>query len=387
MASQTCFVIANTLMAHYARWIEFLDGNLRDVGWIMGAGAVVGVLLRPAMGQWINRLGPIRMWLMGYVIFGIGALGNLGIDDLGFTIYALRSCAVLGAAFVFASSLTYISQIAPIHRQAEAIGILGVGGFVGMLVGPILGDVMLGSEDRVRNDFTALFLTAGLGNLLPGILVCMLRNPPQRKSSRSVHLLEFIATVRKHWPGSILLVDLAFGVCMAIPFGFLASYIDEVPLRIPGISLMGLYFWAYAGWGTIVRITLRKTPDRIGRRKVLLVGLLFMSVGMLSYLLVDKDHPWMLLAPALLTGTAHSLMFHTMTSLTIQPFPAEVRGTGSALALMMLDLGMIAGAPILAQIATAFGFHWMFATTACLLFAVACIYFLNCFAIRTKQSV
>ena len=35
-ASQTCFVGANTLMAHYARWIEFLGGDLRQVGYIMG---------------------------------------------------------------------------------------------------------------------------------------------------------------------------------------------------------------------------------------------------------------------------------------------------------------------------------------------------------------
>jgi predicted MFS family arabinose efflux permease len=53
-------------------------------------------------------------------------------------------------------------------------------------------------------------------------------------------------------------------------------------------------------------------------------------------------------------------MFHTMTSLTLQSFPLEVRGTGSALGLMMLDAGMLAGAPVLGQIGDRFGYSVMF---------------------------
>lgn len=375
MASQTCFVIANTLMAHYARWIEFLGGDLLSIGWVMGGGAVVGLFLRPTMGQWINRFGPITMWQIGYLLFATGALGNLAISDLGPAIYMLRSCTVLGAAVVFASGLTYISQIAPVHRQAEAIGILGVGGFLGMLVGPFLGDVFLGGEMRQRNDFSTLFITAAVGNLIPAALVLLLRRPQSSLRSRgSLRVSDFARTVYQHWPGTILFVDLAFGVCMAIPFGFLASFIDKVPLQVAGVSMMGVFFWVYAGWGLCVRITLRRVPDRFGRRKVLLVGNLFMCLGMFSYLLVTAERPWLLVIPALLTGTAHALMFHTMTALTIEPFPREVRGTGSALALMMLDLGMIAGAPILAWIGETLGFDWLFSLTAILLFTSMAAY-------------
>ncbi|RMF40567.1 MAG: hypothetical protein D6753_11465, partial [Planctomycetota bacterium] len=44
---QTCFVIAHSLMAHYARWVEFLGGNLTQVGWVMGSGAAVSLIARP----------------------------------------------------------------------------------------------------------------------------------------------------------------------------------------------------------------------------------------------------------------------------------------------------------------------------------------------------
>ena len=69
--SQSCFVSANTLMAHYSRWIEYLGGSLSQVGLIMGAGALLGLLLRPWMAQWINRLGARVMWAFGLILFAV----------------------------------------------------------------------------------------------------------------------------------------------------------------------------------------------------------------------------------------------------------------------------------------------------------------------------
>ena len=152
-ASQSIFVIANTLLAHYARWIEFLGGDLTQIGWIMGFGAFSGLLFRPWLAQFINRLGARPTWLIGYLVFSLAALGNFALTDIGPLIYLMRSASVLGAAIVFSSSLTYISQVAPESRRTEAIGILGVGGFIGMLLGPLLGDLLLGSGARLTINF------------------------------------------------------------------------------------------------------------------------------------------------------------------------------------------------------------------------------------------
>ncbi len=374
MASQTSFVVANTLMAHYARWIEFLGGNILQVGWIMGGGAVLGLVLRPWMGQGINRLGPRITWLIGYAVFAIGTFGNLLLGDLGLGIYMLRSCLVLGAAIVFTSSLTYITRVAPPQRQTEAIGILGSGGFIGMLLGPVLGDLILSSAERTYGDFVVLFVAAGLGSLIPAVLVCLMKTPRHRDKESSVRLVDFLQTTVRYWPGSVVLVNIAFGVCMTVPFVFLASYVDQDNLRIPGLSIIGLFFWCYAGWGMVVRVSLRRLPERWGRRKVLLTGMLFMSSGMFCFWLVDAAHPAMIAIPALLTGTGHGLMFHTMMSLTVASFPAPVRGTGSALALMTLDMGTIIGAPVLGQIAESAGFPLMFTVIGGFSFLAAALF-------------
>ncbi len=372
LVCQTCFVIANTLMAHYARWIEFLGGDLRQVGAIMGAGALLGLVLRPWMAQWINRLGARTMWGIGYGVFATASLANLFVDQLGLMIYAVRSSLFLGTAIVFASSLTYISQTAPEHRRTEAIGIFGIGGFLGMLVGPFLGDLFL--FDREWGNFAALFIVAACANLLPAVGLYFLRSPDTVGNKSAVRLADFLSITRQYWPGMILLVDFAFGVCMAAPFIFVASFVDQASLKIEGISVIGLFFLCYAGIGITVRLSSRRLPDRIGAKKVLFAGMLFMSAGMFSFGLVDAQRSWIIVLPALLSGTGHSLMFHTMTSLTIERFPNEVRGTAATLALMMLDLGTLVGAPVLGMIGARCGFAALFAAIGVFCVSIAITY-------------
>lgn len=391
LVSQTCFVVANTLMAHYSRWVEFLGGNLQQIGWVMGVGALLGLALRPTMGQWINRIGARSMWAIGYAVFSAGTFANLLLDDIGILIYALRSMIVLGAAIVFSSSLTYISQTAPPERRTEAIGILGVGGFLGMLVGPLVGDLMLGNSssdagERERFGFALLFVSASVACLIALALLLFLPKAKQGGPKRTVALREFFATSFRHWPGMILLIDFAFGVCMTVPFIFLATFIDQIPLRIEGVSVIGLFFWCYAGLAIVVRVGFRQLPDRVGPQRVMIAGMVFMSLGMFSYLLVSSAYPWVIILPALMTGAGHGLMFHTMTSLTVAKFPYEVQGTGSVWALMMLDLGTIAGAPALGVIGDFAGFRVMFAAVGATVLVTGVCYLLTDWGNRSPRQ-
>lgn len=370
--NQTCFVLANMLMAHYARWVSFLGGDVGDVGWILGGGSVAGLFLRPWIGQWINRLGARTTWALGYAIFAACALGNLALDELGWEIYVLRAGLILGAAFVFASGLTYVSQTAPLERRTEAIGVLGAGGFVGMLFGPYLGDVILGSGPRSREDFDTLFIGAAALLVLPALLLFFIRAPSGQGPGAPVRVRDFVGTVRRHWPGTILLVIAVFGVCVTVPFSFLADYVDQERLAPAGGSAVGIFFLGYAGWGLTLRLLSRRVPDRFGRRKVLLAGMTFMGGGMFAFFFVGPGQPAWIILPGLICGTGHALMFHTMTALALEKFPVPVRGSGSALSLMMLDLGTVGGAPLLGALADALGYSALFVTvgSACLVAAL-----------------
>ena len=155
LLSQVGFAMVNTAMlAHYPRWIAHLGGEVDATGWITGTASLTGLILRPWIGQWIDRFGAKVIWLAGYAIFSIGSISNLWLLDLGPPIYVCRALLVIGGAIVFSSALTYVTHLAPLDRRAEAIGTLGAAAFLGIVFGPFLGELIL-TADRTREEFEA----------------------------------------------------------------------------------------------------------------------------------------------------------------------------------------------------------------------------------------
>ena len=264
---------------------------------------------------------------------------------------------------IFSSSLTYVTHLAPPGRKAEAIGTLGAAAFLGIVFGPFLGELVLSAE-RNRDEFETLFVSGVVLLLLPASMLMLVRPADSEPGHGSTRFIEFLKTSRRHWPGTVALMQVTFGLCTTVPFVFLTKFVDDMGLAGDGFSRVSLFYMCYAGWGLTLRIVFRRTPDRLGRRKVLLTGAVIMSLGMSSFLLVSPDRGHLIFIPALLCGTGHSLMYHTCTSLFLDSFPADVRGAGSGLSMVGLDIGMIGGAQVFGEVAHRFGYNLMFLVIA-----------------------
>ena len=374
LLSQVGFAMVNTaLLAHYPRWIAYLGGEVDATGWITGTASLAGLVPRPWIGQWIDRFGAKMIWLVGYAIFAIGSLSNLWLLDLGPSIYICRGLLVIGGAIIFSSALTYVTHLAPTDRRAEAIGTLGAAAFLGIVFGPFLGELVL-SADRTREEFETLFVGGVLLLILPVSLLLLLRPAASEPGRGSVRFAEFVRTSRRHWPGMIVVLQITFGLCVTVPFVFLTKFVDDTGLPAGDLSRVSQFFMCYAGWGLTLRILLRRTPDRFGRRKVLLAGAVIMALGMFSFLVVDAAHADLIVIPALLCGTGHSLMYHTCTSLFLDSFPPDVRGAGSGLSMVALDIGSVGGAQLLGEVAFRFGYDRLFVIVALVTLVMATIY-------------
>ena len=372
--AQMLFVVASTLLGHYARWIEHLGGSPTTVGWIMGGGAVTGLLLRPWLGQWIAAVGCRRAWLFGAAIFGIGISGNFALADQYWPVLLLRTLIVVGSALVAVASLTFVMRHAAPERRSEAIGALGAGGFLGMLIGPLVGDLLLGDGQREHWQFHLLFGVAVAFGAVSTLLVWFLPDEPDETARGQVRLSAFVSTVKERWPGPIMLVNAAFGMGLAVPFAFLPSFIDERQITVSGISPIGFFFGAYAGLGLIARFTGARFQDRLGRERVLFAGIGCMGIGLLSFPFVTADRGWLLILPALVCGMGHALVFPAMTSLNLETFDDRTRGTGSTLSLMTSDLGYIVGTPFLGWLAAGVGYDAMHLATAAIVLSAGGVY-------------
>jgi len=379
--SNLLFVPANTLLVHYAQWIEYLHTDreraLIELGYITSSGVIISFLARPWLGQMVNRFGSKNMWLVGYIFFLVGFLSNLFITDVNALLYISRGVICLGVACVFTSSITYITVTTPLDRRTEAIGILGISGFFGFVIGPLLGESILGTQPTIEN--FQLFFCTGSGCILTSMAILFFM--PATRGNRAkgtLSLWRFLTTAKKYWPGSIIYVNAAFGLSMTVPLHLLKRFILDEKLTEPVFGTVGfitVFYIIYAGWGITIRLLLKSAPDRIGRRKILLVGIVAMVMGYIGFCFITPDRLWALFIPAFCCGTGHGLSYHCMTSLTLESFPTRHRGTGTALAMMAFDFSAVVGMPIIPWIVVVAGYKTMFLGIAATVATISGIFF------------
>ena len=162
-------------------------GSKADIGIIMGAFTLSSVLFRPWISNLIDRIGRIRSYTIGCLIFSILPLTYLlfqgDLSSFYLPLLLVRIIHGVGLAFCFTSAFTYIADIVPEERLNEGIGMFGVTGLSGLAIGPFTAELI------IRNyGFSALFLSAAGLAVLGLLLHLPLRESftqPSEESSQS----------------------------------------------------------------------------------------------------------------------------------------------------------------------------------------------------------
>lgn len=368
-------MVAIAVLYRYADFVTYLGGSELHLGWIVGLGMVGSLLMRIFLGSAIDRYGCRLMWLGGLVLLVASCFGHLLITRHdGPAIYLLRFAYCSAMAAIFGGSMTFISGRAPVVRMAEMLGMLGTSGFLGMVLGAQLGDLLVHGPIHERWQVDRLFWVSGLIGLSALATAWWAtwgcRPPVQRKRPPMLWLL------RRYFPGTILLVSLAMGFGYGLPQTFLRTYAAD--LKIPRI---GLFFAMYAVTAVVTRILTRRWPERFGLQPMIRVGLVMMVAGQVLFLLVHSE--WQLLIPGLCFGISHAILFPTAVAEACGTFPARYRGLATMLILAAYDLGVLIGSPVAGVILhTANALHLpsypvMYLTVASLLASVGMTYVLT----------
>jgi MFS family permease len=241
-----------------------------------------------------------------------------------------------------------------------------------MALGPTVADWLFTLPGTERTQVNRMFIAAavmvGVSLLLTAIIAR--GNVPRRITRRPVPLWWL---VRRYHPGAVMLVAVAMGVGIGVPFFFVRPFTAEL-----GLAGIRSFFLVYAGVAFTVRIACRQLPDRWGVKRTLLLGLCCLAGSMLSYLIVSDE--WTLILPAALGGIAHAFVFPAAMAGGSLAFPLRYRGLATTLMLTMFDLGVLIGQPMvgslihLARQAGWPAYPTMFLTMTILLSTVACVY-------------
>ncbi len=282
----------------------------------------------------------------------------------------------------FGASITFVSLRAPADRVTEVIGTLGSSGFLGMAIGPALGDLIYGWEgaerlaedpaarlEAVRRLFVASTCFAALswGSAVLATWGTRAKVPSARRRPPGWRIL------LRYQPGTLLAVSVAMGAGI----GLLQVYVRPFAESL-GIERLRAFFLVYALTAFGVRMATRTWPARFGEVRMILIGLGTLAAAMLAFLAVRTETGMIL--PAVVAGTAHALLFPAVVASGCAAFPSRYRGLATTLVLASFDLGNLIGRPLCGQLVTRFatdggpGFPVMFVTVAALLSLTAACY-------------
>ncbi len=342
---------ASSLFYRYDDFVEALGGGELLLGWIIGVGMVGSLLVRTVQGRGIDDYGARRIWLWSAALFVASCLAHLLVSTAhGPLIFLCRALMQTSMAGFFGASISYIAGRKSTTHMAEVIGTLGTSGFIGIVLGTLIGDLVLGDGQRYELMFV---VAAAIGSLafrvrLAGDRRRIAADPPAPLAAD----LDRAAISSR--PGVWMGVAAGFG--LGIPTVFLRPYAREL-----GIEELGTFFYPYMLVAFVTRLAIRRLPALIGIRLMVLIGISNMVVGTVLFVVVRSA--WQLCLPAVFMGVAHACIFPAVVAGGSGEFPHRYRGVGTTLMLAMFDLGNLVGQPLFGAVwdvasrSGAAGFH------------------------------
>lgn len=337
-AANFSMVCANSLTFRFAELVAFLGGSELTTGEIIQAGMIGALVSRLFLGQLLDRYGTRLVWVGASLLFVVSCLAFVSIRDLSWMIYAARIGFAVGIAGMSTAGILYIQNQVPGARRTEVIGNFGSSGFLGMVIGSQLGDLIFWLTDEGALQFRILFGAAtGLAVVYLVLSVIVTRGDGHERPHETPHIFRLM---RRHWPGVIVLAAIMMGVNLSVATVFLTRMTTT-----RGLGGIGTFFLGYCFSAFCFRVASASWASRFGRHKLILMGLSGHAIG--HVLLAFCQSQWHLIIPAPSCGFGHALLFPSVVSLGSGVFPKQYRGTGTTIVLGFTEVGVAISAPAL----------------------------------------
>lgn len=302
-----------------------MAGSEFEVGLVAGVFSVSAIILRPVAGRLGDTRGRRTLVLGGGAIaavsiFGYTLAGSLPVIGL------LRLMNGVGEAFFFTGAATAIADIAPEARRGEAVSFFSLAVFLGIGLGPLLGETLL----EATGSFSTVWVGSGVLATLAVLIALKMPDPkledsPQRAPFRLLHPKAVV-------PGIILAMTI---------WGF-AGFSSFVPLFAREIGMAGskFVFLTYSVVIILIRSIGARIPDILGARRSASISTIVSAAGL--GLMGTATEPWILFLSAGILGVGQALCFPALISLALAGASASERSSiiGSFTAFVDVAFGV-----------------------------------------------
>jgi MFS family permease len=335
---------------------EVLGADELGVGVAIASFSIASLLLRPLVGWSSDRFGR-RPLLLGGALITVAALAlHLVADDL-LVFIAARALLGAGEGFFFVSSIAAGADMAPPSRRGEAISFLSLSLYLGIAIGPPIGEAAVGMTGGAYDAawliaigvaVVAVVLTWFVPETAPGVL------ERARSATASAHVRGPLIHPAGLFPGFVSLLGL-WGM---------AGFFTFLPLHARGLGMdgAGVPFVLYALVVVVLRLIGAKWPDRFGAARVSGAALVVSAVGLAMIGLLPS--PEGLIAGTFVFAVGVAFIMPALLSLAVSRVPPTERGTVSGTVTVFLDVSFGVAPVALGMIATRAGYEPTFLVSA-----------------------
>lgn len=358
----------------------------------------------PVLGKLSDRMGRKQTFMTGISLFAIGSLiAAFAPSFEGFLLG--RAVQAIGAGGIFPITAAQIAATTPPEKRGQAMGWIGVAFGLGTILGPAAGGLIISyadwqwiflinipisliilallagyKQEQMKTnkpiDFKGIVVLSviilsimygitsknawiiGLGMVLIPVLVLI-----ERKQADPVMNITYFT---KAHTLTLLLASLLSGFVMATSANFFPYFAENVLGMMKGNS--GLLVTPFAISSMIASLVGGKLSDKIGAKKVLMIGFIITLAGALSLATLVNNLP-LFIAISIIMGFGVGIVIGAPLNVLILQ-AVELKETGAAVGYLSLfrSLGSTLGpaiAGILLSLSTS-GFTYMFIISALL---------------------
>jgi MFS family permease len=363
LAGYFCLYLSISLFYIYPLFFKAFHASQGRIGLIMGITSVSAIGIRPFFGPAVDRQGGKRIALFGLALMAVCLPFFHFVRDAGLLPLALRAFLGLGWGVSMMATIAVCTELAPLEKLAQSIGIVGVAGLIGNSIGPVLGE-----EIVRRAGFGALF-DAGLVLLLLAIVFLAairepIRVPGPAGEAPSRKLLSVVSL------GALVLMGMmtvAHGAVRSSVVYFIALFGKSI-----GLPRVGPFFLVFSGAAILTRLGIGDISDRIGRKRVIFPAALIIAFNLL--VISQVRGMGLFLTAGFVAGFGQGLIYPALSTYIIDMMGRANRGLALSFYLSLFDVGMSAGAPFFGWVSDLGGYRRMYMAAAGFLFAVAVIF-------------
>lgn len=305
----------------------FLSDNFSategQVGLVLSFYTIAALLIRPFAGYAVDTLGRYGIYVGSLLLFTLTFFGYPLATSILFVLI-LRFVHGLTWGSMSSAGSTIAVDLVPQKRRGEGIGVFGLSMTIAMAIGPLIAILITG--DGVYN---RLFFSAAAFSFLGLMLSLFVRVPKIKKQENKFTISSLIE--KKALPVSL---NMFF---ITIPYGGIISFIALYGRSID-IESSGVFFLLLALGIAVSRIVSGKSFDRVGPKKISLLGLSLLIIG-LFVLAFYKNVIGYHLA-ALVLGFGFGILMATFQAIANHNVAAEKRGAANSTYLTFFDLGI-----------------------------------------------